>query len=101
MDSGQEAMQTRAVEQLQQLTQHALHDTGIPKFYINGFVNGVGFGDAYIVLQTNGKTTAVINMSLATLKTLAQSLTSILGEVEEQLGQEVLTLQQIRERIAK
>ncbi len=91
--------QTEAIEQLQHIAQNALHGDEVPNFYVNGFVNGVGFGDAYLILQTNGKTTSVVNMSFATLKTLAENLTAMVSGVEKQLEQEVLTIQQIRDRI--
>src|SRR5215212_3127403 len=94
-----ETQSSKVVEQAQQIAQHALNDSDVPNFYINGFINGVGFGDSYLILQNNGKTTAIMTMSLATLKTLTESLTTMVSEVEKQLDQEILTIQQIRERL--
>jgi len=88
-------------EQLHDIAQRAFLNDEIPRFYINGFLNGMGAGDAYLVLQTNGKTTGVVNMPLSTLKTLARSLTIMTQGVEEQLGQEILTIQQFQEKFTK
>ena len=85
----------------QEIAQKALQDGNTPSFYMNGFISGVGLGDAYLVLQTNGKTTAVVNMSLSTLKTLAHNLMATIQGVEEKLEQETPTLQELQERLSK
>ena len=86
---------------LENIAQKALQDGDTPSFYMNGFISGVGLGDAYLVLQTNGKTTAVINMSLSTLKTLAYNLMATIQEIEKKLEQETPTLQELQERLSK
>ncbi len=88
-------------EQLQNLVQKALLEDGVPNIYTNGFINGLGLGDAYLVLQTNGKTVAVVNMSLATLKTLARSLAIMVQETEDKLKQEILTINQFQEKLTE
>ncbi len=85
----------------QELTQKALLKEGVPSFYMNGFISGAGLGDAYLVIQTNGKTSAILNMSLPTLKTLAVNLIATIQRVEEQLEQETPTLQELQEQISK
>ena len=85
----------------QKLAKKALQDDNTPSFYMNGFISGVGLGDAYLVLQTNGKTTAVVNMSLSTLKTLAHNLMATIQGIEEKLEQETPTLQELQERLSK
>lgn len=85
----------------QELTQNALLKEGVPSFYMNGFISGAGLGDAYLVIQTNGKTSAILNMSLPTLKTLAVNLIATIQRVEKQLEQEMPTLQELQEQISK
>ncbi len=85
----------------QEITQNAFQGGEAPSFYMNGFINGVGLGDAYLILQTNGKTTAVVNMSLSTLKTLAHNLMATIQGIEEKLEQETPTLQELQERLSK
>jgi len=85
----------------QEIAQNALQEDGIPHFYMNGFISGVGLSDAYLILQTNGKTTAVVNMSLSTLKSLAHNLMATIQGIEEKLEQETLTLQELQERLTK
>jgi len=98
---GKQAYSRKGSEQLHEIAQKAFLNDEVPRLYINGFLNGMGVGDAYLVLQTNGKTIAVVNMPLTTLKTLARSLTIMAQGVEEQLGQEILTIQQFQEKITK
>ncbi len=78
---------------LQQVAQEAFENA--PSLYVNGFVSGIGATDAYIVFQTNGQTTLVMNLSLSLAKTLGQSLTTQVERFEKQTGQAVLTMQQL------
>ncbi len=82
-----------STQQLQQLTQDAFEKA--PSVYVNGFVNGMGITDTYLVFQTNGQTTMVMNMSLSLAKTLAQSLLNNLNRYEQQTGQKILTMEEI------
>lgn len=86
-------MSENKVQQLQQVAQEAFEKT--PSLYVNGFVNGLGATDTYIVFQTNGQTTLVVNMSLSLAKTLGQSLLTQIEHFEKQTGQTVLTMQQL------
>ncbi len=67
----------------QKLAKKALQDDNTPSFYMNG------------------KTTAVVNMSLSTLKTLAHNLMATIQGIEEKLEQETPTLQELQERLSK
>lgn len=80
-------------QQLQQIAQQAFEQA--PSLYVNGFVNGMGITDTYLVLQTNGQTTLVVNMSLSLAKTLGQSLLTQVERFEKQTGQSVLTLPEL------
>lgn len=82
------------------IAQDAFQNDAIPNFYMNGFVSGSGLSDAYLVIQANGKTRAVINMSLSTLKSLAQNLTATIQNVEQKMKQETLTLHEIQEQLS-
>jgi hypothetical protein len=80
-------------QQLQQVAQEAFENA--PSLYVNGFVNGMGATDTYVVFQTNGQTSLVMNMSLSLAKTLGQSLIAQIERFEGQTGQTVLTMQQL------
>lgn len=84
----------------QEIANNALQNGDTPSFYMNGFISGAGLGDAYLVIQTNGKTSAILNMSLPTLKTLAGNLMATIQRVEEKLEQETPTLQELQEQIS-
>ena len=81
-------------QQLQRIIETAFAEA--PALYANGFVNGLGLTDSYLVLQANGRSVAVVNMSLSVAKTLGQSLLAMVESFEQATGQEVSTLDQIQ-----
>ena len=84
--------------QLQQIVEVAFAEA--PTLYANGFVNGLGLTDAYIVLQTNGRSAAVVNLSLAAAKTLGQSLLEMVESFERETGTRVATINQLQDQAA-
>lgn len=81
-------------EQLQNIVKTAFEEA--PTYYANGFINGLGMADAYIVLQTNDQSVAVVNMSLSMAKTIANNLLVMVQSFEQQTGQKVLTLDELQ-----
>ena len=86
-------------QQLQQIVEAAFAEA--PTLYANGFVNGLGLTDAYIVLQTNGRSVAVVNLSLAAAKTLGQSLLEMVDSFERETGNKVSTINQLQDQAAR
>ncbi len=70
-----------------------------PVVYANGFVNGLGTADVYVVLQINGQNLLVVNLSHSMAKTLGQSLLSQVERYEKLTGQEVPTLQEMSQLV--
>jgi hypothetical protein len=85
---------TGSAEQLQNIVKTAFENA--PTYYANGFVNGLGMADSYLVLQTNDQSVAVVNMSLSMAKTMANNLMLMVRNFEEQTGQKVPTLDEIQ-----
>jgi len=85
-----------AAQQLQRIVEAAFAEG--PNLYTNGFVNGLGLTDSYLVLQANGRSLAVINMSLTVAKTLGQSLLAMVASYEQQSGQTVPTIDDLQQR---
>lgn len=83
-------------QQLQNIVKTAFEKG--PTYYANGFVNGLGMADAYIVLQTNDQSVAVVNMSLSMAKTMAKNVLSMIETFENQTGQKVMTLDELQKR---
>ncbi|HEY0607062.1 MAG TPA: hypothetical protein VGD58_29355 [Herpetosiphonaceae bacterium] len=83
-----------ATQQLQEIVERAFAEA--PMLYANGFVNGLGLTDGYLVLQANGRSIATVNMSLPVIKTLAQSLKIMIESYEREAGQTVPTLDEIQ-----
>jgi hypothetical protein len=85
-----------STQQLQNIVRTAFEQG--PTYYANGFVNGLGMADAYIVLQTNEQSVAVVNMSLSMAKTMANNLLVMIQNFENQTGQKVMTLDELQGR---
>ena len=83
-----------AAQQVQAIVERAFAEA--PALYANGFVNGLGATDAYLVLQVNGRSAAVVNMALPVAKTLGQSLLAMVDSFEQETGQTVPTLDQLQ-----
>src|SRR5690606_21277628 len=66
-------------------------DSGVPRLYVNGFMNALTPGDVLTVLELNDQPAAVLNMSYTTAKTLAVSLGQIVAQLEHMTGREMLT----------
>ncbi len=79
--------QTNQLNELQQIAQEAF--SSVPNTYANGFINGVGSADMYVVFQLNGKSSLVLNMTPSLAKTLGESLTNMVEVYERQTGQTV------------
>lgn len=72
---------------LQEIAKNAF--ATVPNMYANGFINGAGASDMYVVFQLNGQSTVVLNMTPTLAKTLGQSLTAMVKAYEEKTDQTV------------
>lgn len=88
--------QEASTDQLQSIVAAAFIEA--PSLYTNGFVNGLGLADSYLVLQANGRSLAVVNMPLAVAKTLGQSLLAMVESYEQQSGTTVFTIDELQAR---
>ncbi len=81
--------------QLNQLINLALESDTVPKIYCNGFTNAVGNSDIMIVMQQNGKPSAIVNVSFSVAKTLSQSLKEIIDTLEKNSKQKIMTTHEV------
>ena len=72
-----------------------------PAIYFNGFAMAIATGDVVIALQLNGKPTMVMNTSYTVAKSLAESLSKVIGELEQKTGTTIMTVQTVAASIAK
>ena len=87
-----EAIKTNAIERFK-----LAKDAHVPEIYINGFVNGLGNGDVYTVLERNGTPVAILNMSYTLAKTFAVSLGGVIAQLEARSGRDMLTTSDVEE----
>ncbi|MCB0076012.1 MAG: hypothetical protein KDD73_01240 [Anaerolineales bacterium] len=66
--------------------------------YANGFIKGLGLTDSYVVWQVNGRSVALVSMSLSVAKGLGQNHVSMIEPYEAASGQAVPTLEAIESR---
>lgn len=78
-----------------------LESEQVTSLYTNGFIIFVGQSDMGVILQKNGKDTAVINMSFTLAKTLAEKLGNTVREFEEKTGTLIMTTDVVNERTMK
>ncbi len=78
----------------------AVDSTETPKFYANGFNNGLGIGDIVTVLMQNNKPVAVVNLSYTVAKTLAIKLNDLILRLEEDTGNVIMTTDQIEKSLS-
>lgn len=78
---------------------HILSDTNIPKIYFNSFVNFGASADLAIILQNGNVANAVIQCSLSTAKSLVVQLADLINLVEDQVGTQFLSTEEIGARL--
>lgn len=83
-----------SVQELQQMVNVAFAEA--PFLYANGFVNGLGLTDAYMVLHANARPVAVVNMSMSVAKTLGQNLLAMIESYEQQTNQTVPRVEELQ-----
>ncbi|MEM1003203.1 MAG: hypothetical protein AAGH46_11190 [Bacteroidota bacterium] len=81
------------VAQFQKIAEQAFNES--PNLYANGFINGVGVSDGYVIFQTNGNSTLVVNMPLSMAKTLGTSLLEMVTQYEKQTNQNIPTMEEL------
>ena len=73
----------------------------VPKIYANGFVTSMTSGDILVVLEANGRSVGVLNLSFTVAKTLSLALGQAIANLEEKAGHEIMTTHLIDKAIAK
>ena len=81
--------------------QQALTSPNIPHLYSNGFISGMGNGDCFVVLLQNGRPVATINLSYTVTKSLANTLGSIISDLEKNSGNVIMTTKDLDGVLAK
>ena len=70
-------------------------------FYFNGLAVTIGAADVTIVLREHRKPLAVLHASHITAKTLVKLLSGVIETYEKNVGQEILTVQDVAERLER
>ena len=74
---------------------------GAPEVYFNGFAVAISSGDISVVLERNQTPVTVLNLSYTVAKTLALSLGSVIGALEEIAQQQMLTTHELDKKMAE
>ena len=67
----------------------------LPSMYFNGFQLGVTNSDVSGIMLLNGQPQLVMNLSYTTAKTLQQALSSIISDLEDVTGHEIMMTKEI------
>lgn len=76
-------------------TQEAFSNQEIPKIYANGFMSGHSKSDVYVILERNGQSIAVVNMSFTMAKTLQESLAKTISNIEVMNDHVIMTIDDV------
>lgn len=79
----------------------AILNKEIPKFYFNGFSNGIGNSDIVIVLQLNNTPIAVLNTSYTIAKTLSKKLDEMIQNLETASGNSIMTTDDVNKYLTE
>ena len=94
-------VEQRSVEEQIQAAQDkvaaVLNDPNVPKIYVNAFLSGFNNTDFTLLLESNGKPAAILNLSYPLAKTLAQSILGIITGLETVSGQKFLTMEEMEQ----
>jgi len=74
---------------------------GISAIYFNGFAAGMSMGDIAIPISLNGVHFATLNVSYSMAKTLAESLTEMISNLEKATGNHIMTAREIEAATSK
>jgi len=77
----------------------AMESETIPKIYVNGFINSYGPADVVLVLQQNGKSMVVVNMSYTTAKTLVEKFSALIKGFEQTTEHEIMSIDTVKAKI--
>ena len=69
-----------------------LNEPSVPKIYVNAFLSGYNNTDFIVMLECNGKSEAILNLSYSLAKSLAQNILNSVAEIEKQTGRDILTI---------
>lgn len=92
----------------QTVTEPTYHDramagvaAAVPHLYANGFVVTASTTDLLTTLELNGAPVATVNLSFTAAKSLAISLGGQIAQIEDVMGQEIRSSQDIDAAIAR
>ena len=64
----------------------AMNDPDVPQFYVNNLQSGYNNTDFLLLLESNGKPSAIVNLSYTLAKTLVETIGGNIAELEAKLG---------------
>src|SRR2546428_10347718 len=69
--------------------------------YVNGFGIGIGNADVSLVLQNNGKSILLVNLSYTVAKSLSAKLSEVVQLLERSSGNKIMTSDEVLEFLSK
>ena len=81
--------------QLDEQIKQALSNDTIPEIHFNGFINALGQGDTLLILTRHGQPVARLTASYIVTKTLAKKLAEMIVSLEQEMGNVIMTTDEI------
>jgi hypothetical protein len=96
----QPSIEDQERQQQQAMVVAALRNPGL-RMYANGFAIANTASDMSVILMLNGTPAGVLNLSYISAKSLISSLTQAVTEFEKAISQDVMTIEEIQEKLPK
>lgn len=82
-------------EAARQKFEKVMNDPTVPQIYVNNLQSGYNNTDFILLLESNGKPSAVVNLSYTLAKTLVETIGNNIIELEARLGHSIHSMEEM------
>ena len=95
MAARQRSVEEKMQEAVRKKFDAVLDDPNVPQIYVNSLQSGFNNTDFILLLESNGRPSAILNLSYTLAKTLVQTIGSNIAELEAQLGHSIHSMEEM------
>jgi hypothetical protein len=82
-------------EAARQKFEKVMNDPNVPQIYVNNLQSGYNNTDFILLLESNGRPSAVLNMSYTLAKTLVETIGNNITDLEAKLGHSIRSMEEM------
>ena len=95
MAAKQRSAEEKMQEDVRRKFETVMKDPNVPKIYVNNLQSGYNNTDFILLLESNSRPSAILNLSYTLAKTLVQTIGSNIAELEAQLGHSIHSMEEM------